>query len=111
MLLLNYGQDCIWIGQVIRWPSNDPTQEIRECMLFDPKDGSGSLGLVEIAGYGSGHVLFYFPHEVYFPGTRALSTRWLIENFSKFIEENVDVSQVHIGKDRDFTDIDNPMFK
>jgi hypothetical protein len=94
--LIHYEGTSLWRGDVLRLPASYPYEDIVDFMVFDPlKEGKG-MGLIVATGYKAGIIRNVLIAESVPEGTRSLSTRWLVENWEKWIYGECSVNDVYV---------------
>lgn len=82
-------------GTVFRFPSNlDGWGETLDLMMY--LHNEVQLGLVVTSGPRAGHVVCYLPSDALLPNTAMVSTRWLQENWTKWVWPETPVSEVEV---------------
>lgn len=93
MKLIDYKNKSISRGTVFRLPAVWPYEEWVDFMVIDLFD---THGLVVSSGHKAGLILISLPIESASTEGRALSTEWIITNWSKWIYPECNVEDVHI---------------
>ncbi|WP_322418025.1 Imm45 family immunity protein [Mesorhizobium huakuii] len=71
-------------GTIIRYPFEYRGEIWRNVMVYDCALEGQGMGLVVITGYYAGTPTVYLPEE---SGKRSISTNWLVNNFTKWVED------------------------
>ena len=93
MKLVEYKNEFIKRGAVFRLPAVWPYESWVDFMVIDLLD---THGLVVSTGHKAGLMLVTLPAESGSEEGRALSTKWVINNWAKWIYPECDVEYVHI---------------
>ncbi|WP_151260377.1 Imm45 family immunity protein [Pantoea ananatis] len=93
MKLIDYKNKSISRGTVFRLPAVWPYEEWVDFMVIDLFE---THGLVVSSGHKAGLILISLPIESASTEGRALSTEWIITNWSKWIYPECNVEDVHI---------------
>lgn len=96
--LIEFKQDTIRLGAVLRLPAQYPYESVVEFMVFEPNDSCYGLGLMVRSGYKAGLTLVILPLESQPTNQRGLSTQWLITNWQKWVYPNCPVKQVWLNE-------------
>ena len=91
--LIDYQEDAIYRGAVLRFPGTWPYEKIVDYMIIDME---GQLFTCVSSGYKCGAVYIGLPQEGYYSDKYAINTKWLIENWNKWIYLDCAVEDVYI---------------
>ncbi len=90
--LINIEKTAIGRGYVFRFPAGYPFGDIVDFMVIEEHDAPIGLKLICSTGYHAGQTELILPAE---SGEKcALSTKWLIENWQKWVFPNCKVDSV-----------------
>jgi len=84
-------------GTVFRLPGEYPYEDVVDFMVFDPEQEGEGQGLIVTSGYKAGLILVILPKESAGEGSRTLSRKWVVENWSHWIYPECDVSDVVVS--------------
>jgi len=100
--LVDYTDEFIGRGEVLRMRSKYPYEDIVDFMVFDPIEKGYGMGLIVSSGHKAGLISVLLPLESLGSVSRgAIETKWLIENWNKWVFSDCDVSQVCIAEQYD----------
>lgn len=94
--LLEYDKKSISRGMVFRLPGQWPYESFVDFMVIDLADRERPFGLVVTSGYKAGLILVSLPNESNSEEGRALSTKWIISNWNKWIYPECNVEDVYL---------------
>lgn len=80
-------------GTVFRFPATWPYEEKVDYMLIENASSPSDFSLLVSSGYKAGIVCLNLPKEAD-PKNKGISSKWLIENWNKWIYEESKVSDV-----------------
>lgn len=103
MKLVDYKNKSIKRGTVFRLPAVWPYEEWVDFMVIDLFE---THGLVVSSGHKAGLILISLPIESASIEGRALSTEWVVNNWSKWIYPECNVEDVHILEEYVATPVD-----
>lgn len=103
MKLIDYKNKSIKRGTVFRLPAVWPYEEWVDFMVIDLFE---THGLVVSSGHKAGLILISIPIESASTEGRALSTEWVVNNWSKWIYPECNVEDVHILEEYVATPVD-----
>lgn len=92
--MLEFNGEAIPAGSILRLPAVWPYESIVDFMIFDPLVERKGMGLIVSSGYKGGRILLYFPIESAI--NRAISTRWLIDNWGDWVYPECKVEDVYV---------------
>lgn len=93
--LIKYKEPYLTQGMLLRFVTRGFYEEKEiDFMLFYPAEEDVGLGLMTITGFHAGDVLVLLPAESQYTNYFTLSTKWLIENWNKWVCEECDVNEV-----------------
>ena len=93
--LVEYAGELISRGYIFRLPASWPYESVVDFMVVDLPDEKFGHSLVVASGNKSGLMLIQLPIESRAPG-HGISTRWLIDNWSKWVYPECDVNDVFL---------------
>lgn len=96
--LIDFKEDTIRLGSVLRLPAQYPYESVVEFMVFEPNDSDYGLGLMVRSGYKAGLTLVILPNESQPKSSRGLSTQWLITNWQTWVYPDCAVKQVWLNE-------------
>jgi len=96
MKLIDYEETAISRGTIFRLPATWPYEEWVDFMLFETQDDERPYGLMISSGYKAGLFLVKLPIESVSDEGYGLSTKWVINNWAKWIYQECNVEDVHI---------------
>lgn len=91
--LIDYKEIFISRGMIFRLPACWPYEEVVDFMVVEFAE---THGLVVSSGYKAGLILIKLPQESHLKEMRALSTEWIIDNWTKWIYPECDVNDVYL---------------
>lgn len=94
--LISYKEEFICKGAVIKIPNFNEYEDFTELMFFESSQSDCSLSLLIITGSKSGSIWVHLPIESYYESTRLVSSKWIINNFNKWISPNSDIKTVKL---------------
>ena len=96
MKLIDYEETAISRGTIFRLSATWPYEEWVDFMLFETQDDERPYGLMISSGYKAGLFLVKLPIESVSDEGYGLSTKWVINNWAKWIYQECNVEDVHI---------------
>lgn len=96
MKLVDLREESIWRGNVFRIPAKWPYEDFVDFMVYESQDEERPYGLIVTSGQKAGLILVLLPAESVTVGVRGLNVRWLVDNWSKWVYPECDVSDVLI---------------
>jgi hypothetical protein len=103
MKLIEYAKPEVKRGALLRFAAGQPFEDHVVMMVCEAPDKSGRLGLMAISGYKAGiNCCVVFPEET---TSYQLSTKWLIDNWQKWVWPEGDVNGVEIREPLDAKEI------
>ena len=96
--LINFQEQTIRLGSVLRLPANYPYESVIEFLVFEPNEADYGLGLMVRSGYKAGLILVILPAESQPKNGRGLSTRWLISHWHEWVYPDCPVDKVWINE-------------
>jgi hypothetical protein len=95
--LLDYSEEYIYRGMVLRCVGKWPYEDIVEFLVCEPIDEDRGFVLMVATGYKAGLINVRLPQECIPPGNvRGLSTLWLKENWSTWGYTDCPIDKVYI---------------
>ena len=91
--LIDYQEDAIYCGAVLRFPADYPYEKIVDFMIMDIEN---NLHFCVSSGFKCGAVYIRLPQEGYCVNEYAIDSKWLIENWNKWIYLDCKVDDVYI---------------
>lgn len=96
--LLEFDEENLWRGTVFRFPATYPFESVVDFMLFVDPYSDSSFSLVCVTGTSAGHHEASLPEEALAKGeVSAISKKWLIENWTKSVYSETQVSEVRVA--------------
>ena len=83
-------------GAILRFPAKYPYEDVVDFMVFDPVATGRGLGLIVDSGQKAGLILVLLPEESCFKNRHGLSTRWLRENWEKWVYPETKMKHVYV---------------
>ena len=97
MYLTDYQKTMLWSGTVFRFPAKYPFESTVDFMLVDYPDTESCFAIYCVSGYHAGKLELLLPQEARGPaGTISISTRWMVENWTKWIYSECLASDVEV---------------
>ncbi|EKO3629269.1 Imm45 family immunity protein [Vibrio metschnikovii] len=96
MKLVEYRSDSVSRGTVFRFPAMWPYENYLDLLVVSMPDDDSEYGLVISTGHKAGLILVRLPKESEHGDKRAIKTKWLLDNWSKWIYPECDVDNVFI---------------
>lgn len=93
--LIDLKDEKIGRGAIFRLIGEWPYEDIVDFMLFDAVGQDAAFGLITVTGYKAGLQCNNLPDECLLEGTRMLSTKWIINNWEKWIYPECPVEEVY----------------
>lgn len=97
-LLINCKQKFLCRGTIFRfkgkYPFTEPSVDFMICQVLGSSESS--LALYCVTGYYAGCIEYVFPVEAMAENAIAINTKWLIENWNKYVYDGFDVSEVKV---------------
>lgn len=95
--LINYPVKVLWRGTTFRCPGKYPFEDIVDLMIIDTIT---EFKIYSITGYHAGQILGVLPKEALSPNANVwgISTKWIVENWDKWIYPDCAVEDVYIYK-------------
>ena len=92
--LVEYSESEVKRGALLRFAAGQPFEDHVVMMVCEAPDKSGRLGLMAISGYKAGiNCYVVFPEEA---APYQLLTKWLIDNWQKWVWPGGDVNEVMV---------------
>lgn len=96
MKLIDYKEDNLWRGTILRFKGQWPFEEIVDFMLVEIPDAESGFAVICISGYCAGSLERYLPKEAKSTNARSISRRWLVKNWNEWVYPDCSVNDVHI---------------
>ncbi|GIZ52339.1 hypothetical protein NCCP691_23530 [Noviherbaspirillum aridicola] len=87
-------EDAIAQGTIFRFPAKWPYEEMVDLMLLNLPEEGTEHSLVVTSGLKAGRLLVRLPLEAELQGPIAVSRKWLIENWAKWIYPDCEAEEV-----------------
>lgn len=95
--LLEWEPAALFRGTVFRCKAAWPYESLVDFMLVELPNSPSGLSVIVATGYKAGLVLVHLPAEARSAGNvRALSTAWILENWSRWIYPECPAESVHV---------------
>ena len=96
--LIDFKDETIRLGSVLRLPAQYPYESVVEFMVFEPNDSDYGLGLMVRSGYKAGLTLVILPAESQPQNSRGLSSQWLIKHWQTWVYPSCPVEHVWLNE-------------
>ena len=96
MKLIDYKEDNLWRGTILRFKGKYPFEEIVDFMLVDIPCVESGFALICISGYYAGATECYLPKEAKSVNAHSISRSWLVENWTKWGYSECPINDVFI---------------
>jgi len=94
--LIDYKEDNLWRGTILRFKGQYPFEEIVDFMLVDTPSVESSFALICISGYHAGSTECHLPKDAKSMNAHSISRKWLIENWNKWVYPDCSINDVFI---------------
>jgi hypothetical protein len=92
--LIDFKEDHIRRGSLLRFPAQYPYESIVELMVFEANDSERGLGLMVSSGYKAGLTLVILPFESRPEDKSGLMTQWLVNHWQTWVYPKTNVNEV-----------------
>ena len=96
MKLIDYKENDLWRGTILRFRGKYPFEEIVDFMLVDIPYVESGFAFICISGYYAGTLEFELPKEARNANARSISVNWLINNWNTWVYSECSIQEVFI---------------